>query len=63
MLLLLFFLYAELCETGLGVTTPCERDTLLVLVCVQLSAKAIFGELSYVCQSQGSWECYPTASL
>lgn len=54
MILLLFFLYAELHEAGLGVTTLCKRDTLLVLLCVQLSAKAIFGELSYVRQSQGS---------
>lgn len=54
MLLLLFFLYAELREAGLGVTALCKRDTLLTLLCVQLSAKAIFGELSYVCQSQGS---------
>lgn len=48
----------------LGSVSPHHaRDTPLALLCVQLSAKAIFGELSYVCQSQRSWGCNPTASL
>lgn len=49
MLSLLLFLYTELHETGLGVPTPCEGDTLLVRLRVQLSVKAIFGKLSYMC--------------